>query len=309
MKQITTLYRLSLALLLAASVAACGTDSSSSGGSSNSGASGFSLRVTDAPFSEVERLEITFREVRLRKADDSWVVIPAEKLANATIEIAGLQGTKTANLLENVDVPEGDYTELRLMVEDIAKIELSAGGTEDLEIPSGASSGLKIKGDFSVIDSMPTIMIVDFDLLRSVNRFGPLMAPKYKMNPVLRLIKGNGFGHARGTVDPELLKDTTVGCSDDDPLTDNAVYVFKGDVVPDDISKRNNDVDPITTSRITMDPSSGDFIYEAAFLPAGDYTIAFTCNASAEDLKEDDDDLKFFGTRKITIKVNDTLFL
>jgi len=295
---------LSLALLLAASVTACGTDSSSSGGSSGSGGSGFSLRVTDAPFTDIERLDITFREVRLRKADGDWIDIPTGELANATIEIAGLQGTKTANLLENVDVPEGDYTELRLIVEDPAKIELTGGGSVDLEIPSGSTSGLKIKGDFMVVDGKPTVLVIDFDLLRAVNITGG-PTPKYMFNPVLRLIKGNAFGHARGMIDGSLL--TAASCSDMIDTTFNAVYVFKGhNVTPDDITNRNDDVDPFTTSKIVLE--DGAYKYEAAFLPAGDYTIAFTCNADKEDLKADDD-LKFFGTKNITIKVNDTLFL
>lgn len=297
---------MSLALLLAASVTACGTDSSSSGGASGSGSDGLSLRVTDAPFADVARLDITFREVHLRNTDGEWIVIPTGELVTTTIEIAGLQGTKSAELLENVDVPEGDYDELRLIVEDPAWIELTGGGTEPLEIPSGSSSGLKIKGDFMVVEGKPTVLVVDFDLLRSINVTG---GGKYKMNPVLRLVKGSAFGHARGMVDPDDLNDTLVGCSDNDPLTHNAVYVFDGHgVIPNDITNRNNDVSPITTSKITMDPGTGKFIYEAAFLPAGEYTIAFTCNADKEDLKTDDD-LGFFGEMDITIKVNDTLFL
>jgi hypothetical protein len=305
MRQIITLIRFSLALLLAASVTACGTDSSSSGGSSGSGGDGFSLRVTDAPFTDVALLHITFREVHLRKADGGWIFIPTGELVNTTIEIAGLQGTKTADLLENVDVPEGDYTELRLIVDDPAWIELTGGGTEPLEIPGGTSAGLKIKGDFMVVEGKPTVLVIDFDLLRSIGVTGG-PTPKYTMKPVLRLIKGNAFGHARGTVPGSML--TGTGCSTAPDFVRNAVYIFEGhDVEPNDITNRNNDVDPFTTSRITMD-SGGVFMYEAAFLPAGEYTIAFTCNADKEDLKNDDD-LSFFGEMNITIKVNDTLFL
>ena len=302
MKPMTTLFRPTLALLLAASVAACGTDSSSSGGSSGGDREGLSLRITDAPFADVARLDITFREVHLRNTDGDWIVIPTEELATATIEIAGLQGTKTASLLENVSVPDGDYDELRLIVEDPARMELTAGGVVDLEIPGGSTSGLKVKGNFMLSDGKPTDLVIDFDLLRGVNIFGPPAAPRYRLNPVLRLIKGNAFGHARGMIDPNLL--TAPGCSVGDH---NAVYVFKGHgVTPDDITKRNNDVDPFTTSKIFWE--DGSYKYEAAFLPAGDYTLAFTCNADLEDLKADDD-LNFFGETDITIKVNDTLFL
>ena len=135
-----------------------------------------------------------------------------------------------------------------------------------------------------------------------------MAGPNYILKPVLRLIKGNSFGHARGMVEASLL--TLSSCSDSDADTFNAVYVFAGhNVTPKDINQKDDsDIDPVTTSRISWDAKGSGYKYEAAFLPAGDYTIAFTCNADQDDL-DNDDDLKFFGTQNITIKVNDTLFI
>ena len=295
-----------LALLLAASVTACGTDSSSSGGSSGSG-EGFSLRLTDAVFQDAARVDITFREVRLRKASGGWITIPTGKLSATVVNVAELQGTKTAELLTNVDVPPGEYTELRLIVDDASfsnTIELTAGGVHELMIPSGSTSGLKVKGTFNVSATIPTVVIVDLDLNQSIKMAGP----NYILSPVLRLINGNNFGHARGMVEASLL--TLSSCSDGLADTFNAVYVFAGHgVTPDDINQSDDtDVDPVTTSKISWDATGSDFKYEAAFLPAGKYTIAFTCNADQDNL-DGDDDLKFFGTQNITIKVNDTVFL
>jgi hypothetical protein len=307
MKQLTTLYRLSLALLLAASVAACGTDSGSSGGSSSNGGDGFSLRLTDAVFADAARVDITFQEVHLRKASGGWIKIPTGELSATLVDVAALQGTNTADLVKNVDVPPGDYTELRLIVDDAAfsnTIELVSGGVYELKIPSGRTAGLKIKGNFNVSATQPTDIIVDLDLNQSIKVAGP----NYIMKPVARLIDGKNFGHARGMVEASLL--TLSSCSDSDADTYNAVYVFEGhDVTPDDINQTDDtDVDPISTSRISWDAKGSGYKYEAAFLPAGEYTIAFTCNADQDDL-DADNDLKFFGTQNITIKVNDILFL
>jgi hypothetical protein len=221
--------------------------------------------------------------------------------------VAALQGTNTAELVTNIDVPPGTYTELRLIVDDAAfsnTIELVAGGVFDLKIPSGSSSGLKIKGTFDVSASQPTHIIVDIDLNQSIKIAGP----NYILSPVARIIEGSNFGHVRGMVEASLL--TLASCSDSDADTYNAVYVFEGyDVIPDDIDQSDDtDIDPITTSKISWDAKGSGYKYEAAFLPAGAYTIAFTCNADQDDL-DADDDLKFFGTQNITIKVNDTVFL
>ena len=51
------------------------------------------------------------------------------------------------------------------------------------------------------------------------------------------------------------------------------------------------------------------YLYEAAFLPNGDYTVAFTCNANLDDPEMEGEKLRFFGTRNATVKVNNIVFL
>jgi hypothetical protein len=127
------------------------------------------------------------------------------------------------------------------------------------------------------------------------------------MNPVVRLVKGDNFGHSRGIVDPALL--TAPSCSDALVDTFNSVYVYNGhNVTPDDINQKSNkNVDPLTTTRIGYDAVTSSYMYEAAFLPAGDYTLAFTCNSDLDDLDRNDN-LKFFNIQNVTIKLNNTKF-
>jgi len=303
-------------LLLCAYLAACGTDTGpSSSGSSIGGGSGGSLsgdrpgltlRLTDAPFDDAVSVMLTFVEVRMRKkGGGGWISIDLSG-APLKMDLAALQGTKSAPLLLDKDVPADDYDELRLIVDTAPManmITLSGGGTPELKIPSGGSSGLKIKGDFTVSDTLPTLLVIDVDLRQSIKQAGP----NYIMHPVLRLVKGDNFGHSRGIVDPALL--TAASCSD--PLVDtfNSVYVYKGhNVTPDDINQKSSkNTDPLTTTRIGYDAASSSYMYEAAFLPAGDYTIAFTCNANLDDLDKNDN-LKFFNTKNVTVKQNNTSF-
>jgi len=305
-------FHLITTLLLCAYLAACGTDTSSGAsgsGSSGSGSgtgSGLTLRLTDAPFDDAVRVTVKFVEVRLRtKGGNDWVSIDLRRKPQP-IDLLALQGTKTADLLRNVKVPRDDYDELRLIVDTTPMantIELSGGGIVELKIPSGGSSGLKIKGDFTVSENLPTSLVVDVDLRQSIKKNGP----NYIMNPVLRLVKGDNFGHSRGIVDPALL--TAASCSD--PLVDtfNAVYVYSGhNVTPDDINQKSTqDIDPLTTTRIAYDTATSSYLYEAAFLPAGDYTIAFTCNSNLDDLDKNDN-LKFFNIQNLTVKLNNTRF-
>ena len=307
MIRITRLFRLFGVLLLAALVAACGTDSSSGGSGSDSGGDkGFTLRLTDAPFDGSLSVEMTFVEVRLRQVGGGWISIPSSDLSTNRVVVSDLQGTKTEVLVSGLDLPPGDYDELRLVVDNdpmANKIVDSTGAEFPLTIPSGSASGLKIKGDFTISD-MPTTLIADIDLRQSIRMAGP----NYLMQPVVRLIKGGNFGHARGMIDGSQL--IGPGCSDADADTFNAIYVFEGhDVVPADIDQSSDtDVDPITTSTFLWDGSSSSYKFEAAFLPQGEYTIALTCSADQDGL-DTTDNLNFFGTRNVTIRVNDTTFL
>jgi hypothetical protein len=145
--------------------------------------------------------------------------------------------------------------------------------------------------------------VVDVDLRQSIKKNGT----NYIMNPVLRMVNGNNFGHTRGIVDPTLL--TAGSCSDSLVDTFNSVYVYNGhNVTPGDINQKSNkNIDPLTTTRIGYDVTTSSYIYEAAFLPAGDYTIAFTCNSDLDDLDKNDN-LKFFNIQNVTVKLNNTRF-
>jgi hypothetical protein len=107
-------------------------------------------------------------------------------------------------------------------------------------------------------------------------------------------------GAIAGTVDNTLM---TVTC---DPVNDHpAVYVFEGSgVTPDDID--GIAPDPVTTASVKLDSNDGMYKYMAAFLEAGSYTIAFTCDAAADDPIVDNT-LTFSGTTTVTVTANNTM--
>ncbi len=300
------------AALLALGLAGCG--GGSGGGSSGDGAEmgEFSLRLTDAPFNEAAVVKVTFKAVHLQPADDDddWVrhVLP-EPLS---VDLMTLQGMAAAELVVDLPVPTGDYKEIRLLVDDSDpannQIELNfvGGGPFPLDIPSGSSSGLKIEGDFTVGAERPTTLTADIDLLQSLVLVGP---GDYRLHPVIRLVENSGAGHLRGKTDVSKLDGSTTSCSDGDPTTHNAVYVYAGhDADVEDIDQSDKDDDqPLTTAMIKLDKSGG-YVYEVGFLPPGDYTLAFTCKADLENL-DSDDDLSFFDIRDVTILVSNVLFL
>lgn len=317
--------RIFIALSLCALVSACGTDSSS-GGSSPAGTgtatkgvtvttssgnapsgSNFSLRVTDAPVDNLVKVVVQFTAIEMKLESGGWFkyTLPAAQ----PIDLLSLQGLTTADLLVNMPIEPGDFKQIRFIVDDAPManyVEEVGGGVENLNIPNGSTVGLKVKQKFSIPHNRQMNFTVDFDLRKSVKR--NRTTGLYRLKPEMRFAVDTDAGVIRGAVAPLLLLDPS--CSDANVDTHNAVYVYNGhNLIPDDINELSLlNVEPITTTTINYNPASGIYLYEAAFLPAGDYTVAFTCNSNLEDL-EADDDLKFFQTTEVTVLVTNTLFL
>ncbi len=308
-------------------LAACGTDSSSgnhnesigfggkptpgvtvsSDDNSISNRAGFSLRLTDAPVDDLARVVVQFTAVEMKREEGGWFLytLPAPQ----PIDLLALHGLTTADLLLHMAIEPDVYKQIRFIVDDTPManfVELKTGGVFNLEIPNGSTTGIKIKQMFTIPDDRLVNLTVDFDLRKSV-KFKKTTGI-YRLKAKTRLLVDDHVGVLRGTINPAQLVDPT--CSDLDPDTHNAVYVYSGhDAVTDDIdetSTSNNE--PVTTTTLSYDGATGLYIYEAAFLPQDDYTLAFTCNADTEDL-EADDNLPFFHTLNASVMVTDTTFL
>lgn len=325
-----------LVLALCGYLMGCGTDSSSgdrtdgsgdtatqgvkitTSSGSGSANSNFSLRITDAPIEGLENVVLQFTAVEMKLQSGAWTkyTLPAPQ----PIDLLALQGLTTADLLINMPIEAGNYKQLRFIVDDAPmanRVKVKGGAWKELKIPGGSATGLKVRQNFTIPGDRKMNFTVDFDLRKSVKLNA--RSGKYRFKARMKLVVDTDVGFFRGSVPPELLIDPS--CSDGDIDTHNAVYVYSGhNATPgdiDEISPSNNE--PVTTTMIHYDHSLGLYMFEAAFLAAGDYTIAFTCNADAEILDDDDDGddgddsddeaLQFFGVQNVSVMVTDTIFL
>src|SRR6185437_17019074 len=89
---------------------------------------------------------------------------------------------------------------------------------------------------------------------------------------------------------------------------DPAAYVYSGDVTPSDVDISDpNHVNPVSTALVGLNSTSGLYNFTAGFLPAGDYTVAFTCEAS-QDVANQSNKLSFLRVLHTTVKPQDTVF-
>ena len=255
------------ALFLAAALSGCSDDDPKTGL--------LSLGVTDAPVDSAEAVVVQFTGVSVKPAGGAAIVYEYDE--PRSIDLLALSGHDSELLLENVEVPAGHYEWARLAVNAAedgvtdSYIDLDDGSRHELDIPSGAESGLKLNRGFSVPAGGAAAFTIDFDLRSSVHE--PMDADdSYKLRPTLRIVDNSRIGAIGGTVAATLVPP---GCVP-------AVYVFEGSgVTPDDVDATAPD--PLTTARVTLDTASGAYEYTVGFLSEGPYTVAFTCDAGADD--------------------------
>jgi hypothetical protein len=194
MKTIRTSLSLTFALLIGL-LAWTGCDSSGDSGATNGK---MTLRLTDAPVDSATAVNVTIRKISLVPGDDGDddgddgdadgeddFVTVYEPDTPQTINLLEFQSTSTT-LAEEVDVPEGEYSQMRLFLTDDNTITFESGETVDLTTPSAQESGYKINiPGFEIDDNSDRIAItLDFDASESVVKAG--QSGQFLLKPVVR---------------------------------------------------------------------------------------------------------------------------
>jgi hypothetical protein len=296
---------------------ACGggdSDDSSSGGTAP-----LSVSITDAPVDGASAVVITFTGVTVQ-ADDGTrttysVYDPLTGKSERSIDLLALGGGDHVVLLDDVALDYGRYSWMRLEV-DLSYPEKAYIAFEDnpdapyeLRCSSCDQSGLKLNRSFTVGEVCETngdvepvdseldepcgtgeagvAFTIDFDLRKSIT--DPQSGDHYKLRPTLRIVETELAGNFTGIVAASLIPDA--GSFEPSDSSGCSVYTFAGsDVAPDDIFLDDGDThtNPVTTADVKW--NGVEFTYTAAFLVAGGYTAALTCDAVNDDPEMDDDD-------------------
>jgi hypothetical protein len=269
------------------------------GGGGGSATGTLNLSLTDAPIDEAESVVVNFVGVELQPAGGERIMFdftaPGEMCDGdpipCMIDLTDYTDGETVPLLDGVTVPAGQYSWMRLILDENPGHIMINGEQSPLQIPSGAQTGLKLHSGIVVAAGSVTDYTVDFDLRKSVH-LPSCDGCDYKLRPTLRLIDNLEVGTLTGMVHTDLI---TAECS-------GAVYVFDGTVIePDDEDGEGLGPDPIATTRVSMD---GAYRYTVGFLPEGDYFVTFTCDAV--DDTEADEIINFEGTDTATVFAGET---
>jgi hypothetical protein len=129
------------------------------------------VKITDDPFniSFVESASITINKIEIRKSDQvdngKFVILSSDTL---TFDLMKLRNGITQELT-NINIPQGNYDEIRLYVEE-AKLKIKdQSAPYKVKVPSGSQTGIKIfiNPSVTVAGGLTSELLLDFDLSRS----------------------------------------------------------------------------------------------------------------------------------------------
>jgi hypothetical protein len=260
---------------------------------------GVTIAITDAPIDLASSVNISFAKIELSGPNVVPTVLnisPAE-----SVDLFQLQGGLTQLMVDTVQALPGHYDTLSLTIladEGSGQTNITLpDGVHILYLPPGVPATVKIPVDFDFASGGDLFLTVDFDLRKSIVQ-DPNNPTKYQLFPAMRVVEDQVAGSITGNV-----ATTLVTC------LEPAVYVYSGDVTPTDVDISDpNHGGPISTALVGLNSTSGLFNFTAGFLPAGEYTIAFTCNAQV-DVANQANTLSFSRVQHVTVRPQDTSFV
>ena len=289
-------------------LAACGGGGGGggfNGGTSNTGTASFA--ISDAPVEGLSEVVITIDSIELRRkgsndcdgdpATDDCIFIDefADNGGTAdtlTIDLLDLQGGNNRIIVQDLELEAGDYDQLRLSVIDedtnFSWVKEIASGDELKELKA-PSEELKL-GGFTVERGGVQVFVIEFDLRKSMTyNPGP---DRYILKPTgVRVVDVEAAASISGDVDSALFSgNSTSPCIDKVDVNDgNVIYLYQGHDLPvanladnfDSVLDNNapdSAIAPYTTQKVAADGS-----YTITSLPAGNYTLAFSCEAENDD--------------------------
>lgn len=259
---------------------ACG-DGSGSGSSTGK----LNLSITDAPVDNADHVWVEFTGVELKLQGGAALQIDYFAGDEKKIDLLDLQGTLSEPLISNASIAAGTYSWVRLKVNAESDtldsyVVLNDGSEISLRVPSGSQTGLQLNTPFTITAGGVSNFTIDFDLRKSVT--DPVGQPDYILKPSLKIVDNSQIGQISGTVDPSLFDESHCGADADGSTgAGAAIYLYSGSAATTGDSGSADE--PLTSALIALNAASGSLEYEIGFVEAGDYTIAFTCDASADD--------------------------
>lgn len=273
------------------------TSCGGSGGNNNN----LNIYVADAPLDNARSVIVSLTQISVT-GDQGIQYFPFP--ASTAINFYQLQGGLSQFLI-STSLPVGHYTSITLYFDaapgtlDSNITLIGNGNTYPLVIPAGQPTSYTVPVNFIVFQNITASYTLDLDLRKSVLP-DPSNPNQYLLQPSLRAVSNNDYGLISGTVANTLVSS---GCNP-------AVYIYSGNVTPTDVNVNApaGSVQPISSALVGVNGTISQFAFSVGFLPPGEYTAAFTCQANLDDPTKTDN-IQFLATTTTTVAAGNTTFI
>ena len=253
-------------------------------GSCRGSSAGLSLSLTDAPVDQASSIIIGIAYVTV--SGDNVKPVSINYATALSKNIYAFQGGLSAPLFEHLPLTAGHYTNIRFGFAadqiSVASTITLPDGVHVLYIPPGSPQYADVPVDFTISNGETINYTVDFDMRKSVIQ-DPNDSTRFIFIPQLRAVQNETVGTITGSVDTSLVQG----------LCTPAVYVYLETngkpVTPTDenLNAPASEVQPLSSTLVGLNSTTGVYNFSVGFLPAGDYTVAFTCNADQDVANQD----------------------
>ncbi len=258
------------------------------------------LGFSDAPIDDVSEVVLTVDKITFRRANADDVVvdnftIPALGLADAEsfqIDLLSYLGVNQLLVIEGLALDAGQYSSLvvTLLDGDVNQsyVEETTGNRKPLNATASelVLSGIKVS-------SGEQAFTIEFGLGQSLLYSGG--SGSYTLTTEgVRVVDNDSSATLSGSIDSALFDQVAPCDSKVDPEASNRLYLYQGinlgvDKLADVFTSASSTtpVDGAVAPFAVMVPIenslTGSWEYAFGYLPAGDYTLAFSCDAVDDD--------------------------
>ena len=298
----TALILLSGPLFLAGCT--CGFDCSSDDDDTDQTAL-LDLFLSDSLPEDLKEVVIEVESITLTRDEDdggnvvieSFIFDSNSPVDSFQINLLEYPGVASLQIVEDLEVAAGDYNSIQIAIN-------TAGGDSYVLQNDDQQFDLLVTNNRLSLEGVRLTendesYTVEFELARAL-QFEAASSNYRLSRDGIRVVDNTRAARIIGAVDADLFEAETACAGKDDPDLDNRVYLYEGrdlgvdnltDVFRSDSANAipSGAIAPYAVDNIVLDARTGVWSYTLAYLPPGDYTLAFTCNS------EDDDPVDYDG--------------
>jgi len=270
-----------------------------------------SLSLTDAPVDGATNVVVDITAIQAIPQNGSPITYTFSQPQQ--VDLLQLQQGVSTPLLNDWSLPPGQYIGLNLFVSadpsapdsyivldngnQYPLVPLQPVNSTSCGLPCANTAELSVNTPFNISSNENDAYVIDFDARKSVLPPSNPGSTQYLLQPEGRMAAILSSGNILGIVPNSLI---TPGCTP-------AVYAFVGaNATPTDINNSApSATQPLTEMAVTLNNNTGDYVFTAAFLPAGEYTLGFTCEA-AQDNPNTADNINFTFTGSVPVAAQTT---